>query len=77
MQVIIEIKKHPNKDYTVRIYEGLNYFCPVFAIKRPTRWNQCITQIGIYLQGKQFINVFQKNKLEKYFKEREIEGNND
>jgi len=26
---------------------------------------------------KQFINVFQKNKLEKYFKEGEIEGNND
>ena len=77
MQYIIEIKKHPNKDYTVRIYEGLNYFCPVFAIKRPTRWNNCINQIGIYLLGKQFINVFQKSKLEKQFKEGDLIGNND
>ena len=62
---IIEITKHGhNKDYTVNIYEGINIFTPVFKIKRPTRWNNCLRQIGLFLQAKRFINIFQKHKLE-------------
>jgi len=62
---IIEITKHkPSKDYTVNIYEGINIFTPVFKIKRPTRWNNCLKQIGLFLQAKRFINIFQKHKLE-------------
>jgi hypothetical protein len=64
-QFIIEIKKHDyNKDYTVNIYEGLNYFSPVLRITRPTRWNNCLKQIGLFFQSKKFINVFQKHELE-------------
>ncbi len=62
---IIEITKHkPSKDYTVNIYEGLNVFTPVLRIKRPTRWNNCLRQIGLFLQAKKFVNIFQKHKLE-------------
>jgi len=69
-QFIIEMKKHDhNKDYTINIYEGLNYFSPVLKIKRPTRWNNCINQIGNFLHAKKFINVFQKKELIKRFSE--------
>jgi len=68
MDFIIEIKKHPkSKDYTVNIYEGLNFFAPVFKIKRPTRWNNCLKQIGMFLNNKKFINIYQKKKLEDTF----------
>lgn len=64
-QFIIEIIKHKhNKDYTINIYEGLNYFSPVFRITRPTRWNNCLKQMGLFLQSKGFVNVFQKHALE-------------
>jgi len=69
MKFIIEIKKHPNKDYTVNVYEGLNLFSPVLRITKPTRWNKCLNQIGLFLVGKKFINIFQKHKLEQEFKE--------
>jgi len=69
MRYIIEIKKHPNKDYTLNVYEGLNYFSPVFTIKKPTRWNNCLNQLGQFLVAKKFVNIFQKNKLEKEFME--------
>ena len=69
-QFIIEMKKHDHsKDYTVNIYEGHNYFSPVFRITRPTRWNKCLSQIGLFLQSKGFVNVFQKHKLETDFLE--------
>jgi len=32
-QITIEIRKHDNKDYTMYIYEKLNYFSPVISIK--------------------------------------------
>jgi hypothetical protein len=69
LQYTIEIKKHQNKDYTIHVYENMNYFCPVFTIKRPTRWNKCVNQLGQYLTGKKFINIFQKSKLERTLKE--------
>jgi hypothetical protein len=69
MKYTIEITKHLNKDYTVNIYDGLNYFSPVFSIKRPTRWNNCLNQIGQFLNNKKFVNIFQKKRLETEFME--------
>ena len=63
-QVTIEIRKHENKDYTMHIYEKLNYFTPVMSIKKPVHWNKCIEALSQYLRAKKIINVFQKKSLE-------------
>ena len=63
-QITIEIRKHDNKDYTMYIYEKLNYFSPVMSIKKPVHWNKCVLAIGQYLRAKKVINVFQKKSLE-------------
>lgn len=63
-QVTIEIRKHENKDYTMHIYEKLNYFNPVMSIKKPVHWNKCVQALGQYLRARQIINVFQKKSLE-------------
>ena len=72
MQVTIEIKKHENKDYTLHIYENLNYFSPALSIKKPIHWNKIVNALGIYLRGKGMINVFQKKSLEDQLQESEI-----
>lgn len=64
MQLTIEIKKHDNKDYTLHVYEELNYFSPVLSIKKPIHWNKCVTTLAQYLRAKKMINVFQKKRLE-------------
>lgn len=63
-QVTIEIRKHENKDYTMHIYEKLNYFTPVMSIKKPVHWNKCVLVLSQYLRAKKIINVFQKKSLE-------------
>lgn len=63
-QITIEIRKHENKDYTMHIYEKLNYFSPIISIKRPVHWNKCVLALGQYLRAKKIINVFQKKSLE-------------
>ena len=63
MKYVIEIEKYPNKDYTVRIYEGNNIFCPVFIINSPKHWNKVISSIGLFLESKKFINIFQDKAL--------------
>lgn len=63
-QVTIEIRKHENKDYTMYVYEKLNYFNPVLSIKKPVHWNKCVQALGQYLRAKKIINVFQKKSLE-------------
>lgn len=63
-QITIEIRKHENKDYTMHIYEKLNYFSPIVSIKRPVHWNKCVLALGQYLRAKKIINVFQKKSLE-------------
>lgn len=63
-QVTIEIRKHENKDYTMHIYEKLNYFNPVLSIKKPVHWNKCVLALSQYLRAKKIINVFQKKSLE-------------
>ena len=63
-QITIELKKHENKDYTLHIYEKLNYFAPVMSIKKPVHWNKCILALSQYLRAKKMINVFQKKRLE-------------
>ena len=63
-QVTIEIRKHENKDYTMHIYEKLNYFAPVMSIKKPVHWNKCVLALSQYLRAKKIINVFQKKSLE-------------
>lgn len=63
-QVTIEIRKHENKDYTMHIYEKLNYFTPVMSIKKPVHWNKCVLALSQYLRAKKIINVFQKKSLE-------------
>jgi hypothetical protein len=63
MQIIIELKKHENKDYTLFVYEGWKIF-PVLSIKKPVHWNKCVKILSEYLRNKQIINVFQKKSLE-------------
>lgn len=63
-QVTIEIRKHENKDYTMHIYEKLNYFTPVMSIKKTVHWNKCVLALSQYLRAKKIINVFQKKSLE-------------
>lgn len=63
-QFTIEIKKHENKDYTLYIYENLNYFTPVLTIKKPVHWNKCVLTLSQFLRAKKMINVFQKKRLE-------------
>ena len=63
MKVIIEIEKYPNKDYTMRIYEGNNIFVPVLVIRSPKHWNKIITALGLYLENKKFINIFQNKAM--------------
>lgn len=64
MQITIEIKKHPNKKYTMHIYEGLNYFQPSLSIKQPICWNKLTNYLAQYLRSKRIINVFQKKRIE-------------
>jgi len=70
-QVTIEIRKHENKDYTMHIYEKLNYFTPIVSIKKPVHWNKCISTLAQYLRAKKMINVFQKKRLEDTLIDRE------
>ena len=63
-QITIEIKKHENKDYTLHIYENLNYFKPTLSIKKPVHWNKCVIALSQYLRARKIINVFQKKRLE-------------
>jgi len=63
-QITIEIKKHENKDYTMHVYEKLNYFTPALSIKKPVHWNKCVHALSQYLRARKIINVFQKKKLE-------------
>ena len=63
-QVTIELRKHENKDYTMHIYEKLNYFTPVLSVKTPVHWNKCVKILSQYLRAKKMINVFQKKKIE-------------
>lgn len=69
MQITIEIKKHENKDYTMHIYEGVNYFQPTLSIKTPMHWNKITTTLSQYLRAKGMINVFQKKRLEQTIKQ--------
>jgi hypothetical protein len=69
MQLTIELKKHENKDYTMHIYEGSNYFVPILSIKKPMRWNKIITNLGQFLESKKMINIFQKKALEENLKQ--------
>ena len=63
-QITIEIRKHENKDYTMYVYEKLNYFSPVLSIKKPLHWNKCVIALSQYLRARKIINVFQKKRLE-------------
>jgi len=63
-QFTIELRKYKNKDYTMHIYENLNYFAPVLSIKKPIHWNKCVQALSQFLRAKQMINVFQKKRLE-------------
>ena len=63
-QITIEIRKHENKDYTMYIYEKINYFTPVLSIRKPVHWNKCVFALSQYLRAKKIINVFQKKSLE-------------
>ena len=63
-QITIEIRKHENKDYTMHIYENLNFFKPTLSIKKPVHWNKCVTALSQFLRAKKIINVFQKKRLE-------------
>ncbi len=69
MKYIIEIEKYPNKDYTMRIYEGNNIFVPVFIVRSPKHWNKIITSLGLFLESKKFINIFQNKALKDKFLE--------
>jgi hypothetical protein len=73
MQITIEIKKHENKDYTMHIYEGMNYLQPTLSIKKPMHWNKLLTTLAQYLRAKGMINVFQKKEAEKKLVEPEGE----
>ena len=63
-RITIEIRKHENKDYTMHIYENLNFFKPTLSIKKPVHWNKCVTALSQFLRAKKIINVFQKKRLE-------------
>lgn len=71
MKYIIEIEKFPNKDYTMRIYEGNNIFAPVYIVRNPKHWNKILTALGMFLESKKFINIFQ----DKAMKEKLLEEN--
>jgi hypothetical protein len=60
---IIELEKFPNKDYTMRIYSGNNIFVPIFIIRSPKHWNKIVTALGLFLENKKFINIFQNKSL--------------
>ena len=63
MQILIELKKHENKDYTMFIYEGVRLF-PVVSVKKPVHWNKLVTTLTQYLRAKEIINVYQKKAAE-------------
>jgi hypothetical protein len=63
MQVIIELKKHEDKDYTMFIYEGIKLI-PVVSVKTPQHWNKIVTILTQYLRAKGIINVYQKKACE-------------
>ena len=63
-QITIELRKYDNKDYTMHVYEKLNYFSPTLSIKKPVHWNKCVTALSQYLRSRNIINVFQKKRLE-------------
>lgn len=63
MQIIIELHKHEDKDYTMFIYEGVKLF-PVVSIKKHAHWNKIIEALSQYLRAKNAINVYQKKALE-------------
>ena len=63
MKYIIEIEKFPNKDYTMRIYEGNNIFLPVCIVRSPKHWNKILTTLGLFLESKKFINIFQNKSM--------------
>ncbi|MEI7961178.1 MAG: hypothetical protein WCI04_02480 [archaeon] len=69
MKYILEIEKFPNKDYTLRIYEGNNIFNPKLIMKNPKHWNKILTLIGIFLTSKKFINIFQEKAIYTKLKE--------
>ena len=71
MEILIEIKKHENKDYTLHIYEGINYFQPALSIRTPMHWNKCVQAISQYLRARKMINVYQKSSFEKTLLEAE------
>ena len=70
-QITIELRKHENKDYTMHVYENLNYFTPVLTIKKPVHWNKCVHALSQFLRAKKMINVFQKKKLEEQLIDKE------
>jgi hypothetical protein len=63
LKYIIELEKFPNKDYTMRIYEGNNIFSPVYIVRSPKHWNKVLTSLGFYLESKKFINIFQDKAM--------------
>ena len=63
MKYILEIEKYPNKDYTLRIYEGNNIFYPVLIIRTPKHWNKILNNIAIFFVSKKFINIFQEKAI--------------
>lgn len=63
MKFVIEIEKYPNKDYTMRVYEGNNIFMPVLIIKSPKHWNKILVALGNFFESKKFINLFQNKAL--------------
>ena len=63
MQVIIELKKHEDKDYTMFIYEGIKLI-PVVSVKTPQHWNKVVTILTQYLRAKEIIHVYQKKACE-------------
>jgi hypothetical protein len=63
MKYIIEIEKYPNKDYTMRVYEGNNIFMPVYIVRSPKHWNKILVSLGLFLESHKFINVFQDKAM--------------
>jgi hypothetical protein len=72
-QITIELRKYENKDYTMFVYEKLNYFTPVLSIKKPVHWNKCMLALSQYLRGRKIINVFQKKSMETQILDKESE----
>jgi hypothetical protein len=55
----------------MRIYEGNNIFAPVYIVRIPKHWNKILTALGMFLESKKFINIFQ----DKAMKEKLLEEN--